>query len=338
MKASDFPNRSAVPFADGGAKNTIPEASQAGIAPGAASFTDGFPPLTMTPLAAGGVPPNGKDFNGILNFLSSAVRWIQAGGGYPYDSDFANAIGGYPLSAILRSADGTRLWISAADDNKSDPDAGSSPAWASLPRVCSILALPTQDVGPVVIAECGEIWIWVSTTYFTGYRSPLCGRPLDGHTTVPLPNEVDAVGGLLSKTAYAGLWGYAQENGLVKDQATWTANVGAHYFVDAGDKFQLPDLRNMFRRYTGTDADTANVRPLAGRQLDALQRIVGMVDGYNDFLSSDGAMFGGNASTNAPNLGSRATNHQLAFDSARVTRSSTETRPLNVSLLPRIHA
>jgi len=132
---------------------------------------------------------------------------------------------------------------------------------ASLARVFSITALPTSNLGPIIVAEASEVWIWVSTTHYTGYRSPLCGRPVDGHTVVPLASEIDAVGGLLSKSAYAGLWGYAQENGLVMSQADWQANLGAHGFVDvSATQFRVPDLRNQFRRYTGTDADSANAR------------------------------------------------------------------------------
>ena len=136
----------------------------------------------------------------------------------------------------------------------------------NFPRVCSIGALPTQDIGPIIVAECSEVWTWVSTPYYTGYRSPLCGRPVDGHTVTPLASEVDAVGGELSKTDYARLWGYARENNLVVSDAVWTANRGAHYFADvSGTTFRVPDLRNMFRRYTGTDADTANAR-VGGKQ------------------------------------------------------------------------
>ena len=44
-------------FAFSGTKNLIPVPSQIGITPGAASFTDGFPPLTATPIGSGGIPP-----------------------------------------------------------------------------------------------------------------------------------------------------------------------------------------------------------------------------------------------------------------------------------------
>lgn len=131
MQASNAPSKSAIPFAESGTKNTIPEASQIGVTPGAASFTDGFPPLTMTPLVAGGVPPYGADFNGILNFLSAAARWTQAGGTYEHDGGFAAAIGGYPAGAVVRNSSGSGFWVSAADNNLTDPDAGGA-GWESL--------------------------------------------------------------------------------------------------------------------------------------------------------------------------------------------------------------
>lgn len=131
MQASNVPSKSAVPFAQSGTKNIIPVASQIGVTPGAASFTDGFPPLTMTPLAAGGVPPYGADFNGIFNFLSAAVRWGQAGGRYPFDAAFSTAVGGYPKGAVLAEATGNGSWLNLADNNTANPDAGGA-NWVAL--------------------------------------------------------------------------------------------------------------------------------------------------------------------------------------------------------------
>lgn len=130
MQASNVPTKSAVPFANSGTKNTIPVASQIGITPGLASFTDGFPPLTMTPIAAGGVPPYGADFNGILNFLSAATRWAQAGGNYAYDGAFSSAVGGYPKGSVILNATATGLWMSTADNNTTNPDTGGA-NWAN---------------------------------------------------------------------------------------------------------------------------------------------------------------------------------------------------------------
>lgn len=75
MQASNIPSKVPLPFANSGTKNAIPTASQIGVTPGAASLTDGFPPLTMTPLASGGVPPAGADFNGILNLITAIQQW-----------------------------------------------------------------------------------------------------------------------------------------------------------------------------------------------------------------------------------------------------------------------
>lgn len=124
MQLTDSPAKLVLPFADAGAKNTIPVASQIGITAGAASLTDGFPPLTRTPIAAGGVPPSGLDMNGVLFELSSVIRWANAGGGYAYDSAFANDanVGGYPKGARVMRSDGLGYWFNTAENNQTDPE------------------------------------------------------------------------------------------------------------------------------------------------------------------------------------------------------------------------
>lgn len=135
------------------------------------------------------------------------------------------------------------------------------------PLIFSLAQLPTENVGPIIVAECAEVWTWTQTAFYKGYRSPQCGRPVDGHTALPLPCEVDATGGTLPKAAYAGLWAYAQENSLVLTQDAWEMQQGGHYFVDLNaDTFRVPDLRNMFRRFAGFNADTSYARALASRQ------------------------------------------------------------------------
>ncbi|MBO9538773.1 MAG: hypothetical protein J7548_19095, partial [Herbaspirillum sp.] len=143
----------------------------------------------------------------------------------------------------------------------------------NLPRVYASSSLPGSDVGPIIVKGMGgKAWEWASTAYFSGYRSSECGGVVFGHTALPRAWEVDAVGGVMSKTAYAALWAYAQENGLVVTNANWVA--GSHWFVDlGGDNFMCPDLRNMFPRLAAgaTDLDTANARALGSRQADALR-------------------------------------------------------------------
>lgn len=72
-----------LPFAQNGQKNTIPEQGGATTDP-AASWSAGFPPITMINKQAGGKPPYGMDFNGIFNALSQHVFFSQSGCVYPW--------------------------------------------------------------------------------------------------------------------------------------------------------------------------------------------------------------------------------------------------------------
>lgn len=137
MQSSDIPIRFPIPFANGagaGYVRTIPEAHVAATGTDApASLTDGFPPETFTPLASGGIPPNGQDFNGILKQLSEWARWQAAGVPAIYDATFSTAIGGYPKGSVLQSsAIAGALWMSTAENNTTDPDGGSPANWQRI--------------------------------------------------------------------------------------------------------------------------------------------------------------------------------------------------------------
>lgn len=131
MQASQTPTLVPLAFAANGTKNTIPEASQIGITPGAASLNDGFPPLTFTPIAAGGVPPAGADFNGVLNLITASIRWAHGGGRYAFNATFVadTNVGGYPQGAVLMSADLQGSWLSLNDSNSDNPDTGAGTKW-----------------------------------------------------------------------------------------------------------------------------------------------------------------------------------------------------------------
>jgi hypothetical protein len=150
MKLIDLPTaKFPLPWgadAGGGYIRPIPVTSQIGIQDGAASLTDGFPPLTMTPAGSGGVYPFGQDTNGILNQITLWVQWLNnAGGPLFYDSGFSTAINGYPEGAIL-AANGTNgtYWLSLSDDNTDDPDAGPSVNWVAYMPV-PLAAVTTGD-------------------------------------------------------------------------------------------------------------------------------------------------------------------------------------------------
>lgn len=127
MQLSSAPAKLTEAWAAGGSKNyPIPLPSQIPFTPGAASWTDGFPPLTMTPIASGGVPPSGLDCNGALYTLSAIDLWYCCGAGFPYDSVFSAAIGGYPKGSRVLAATGNGYWLSIADNNTTDPDTGGA--------------------------------------------------------------------------------------------------------------------------------------------------------------------------------------------------------------------
>lgn len=91
------------PFAQNGDKNVIPVTNDGTT--GEASQSLGFPPVTSEPVAQGGIPPARKDFNGIFNVLSNQYFYLQNGGSFTFNQDVSDAIGGYPVNAILRYTD-----------------------------------------------------------------------------------------------------------------------------------------------------------------------------------------------------------------------------------------
>lgn len=135
------PSKILTPWAASGLKNAIP--ATANPVTGNAGYDQGFPAINMTPKEAGGRPPFGQDFNGILFAVTEALRYMQAGGTPTYSAALSTAIGGYPKGAILLGSDGLTLWQNQIDGNTNDPNAaptnwiatvsGSNPIGAPIP-------------------------------------------------------------------------------------------------------------------------------------------------------------------------------------------------------------
>jgi hypothetical protein len=109
MQKSNAPTKLTVAFASGtgaGPVNTVPLTP--GATPGTASYQTGFTSVNMEPIASGGVPPFGADFNGVFQAATTAQIWQQSGYMWPFDSGFAgNAnIGGYPAGSVLLMGNG----------------------------------------------------------------------------------------------------------------------------------------------------------------------------------------------------------------------------------------
>lgn len=112
-------------FAATGAKTNIP--LNADLINGRAGYNEGFPPINMTAVAAGGIPPYGQDMNGVLYDLSTAIQYIQSGIAFPFDSTFSTAIGGYAMGAIVSDAsDKSLLWVNGTASNTAFPTGWTS--------------------------------------------------------------------------------------------------------------------------------------------------------------------------------------------------------------------
>jgi hypothetical protein len=169
MQSSSVPGKFSIPFANSagsGFVRAIPTASQIGITAGAASLTDGFPPDCFTAVAAGGVPPFGQDFNGILKQVTQWSQWQQAGGPIVCDSSFQSAIGGYPQGAVIQLGAGGPAFMSMVDNNTVTPAVGAA-GWMPIPtfggNVATVNAtqtLTSTNAGLVLVnATSGNIAI-----------------------------------------------------------------------------------------------------------------------------------------------------------------------------------
>jgi hypothetical protein len=136
MQKSNAPTKLTVAFASGtgaGPVNTVPLTP--GAIPGTASYQTGFTSVNMEPIASGGVPPFGADFNGLFKDATLARMWQEAGYTYSFDAAFAGDanIGGYPAGSVLLMGTGKGLWINQTDNNSQNPDAAGAAGWIGLP-------------------------------------------------------------------------------------------------------------------------------------------------------------------------------------------------------------
>ncbi len=108
------------PFAINGLRNEIPdEINQMEEQQGKASYSKGFPNITMLPKEAGGLPPLGQDMNGILYDISENIVYNQAGGTYGLNEDIITNRGGYPKNAMLIEED-NKIYLSKHNNNISN--------------------------------------------------------------------------------------------------------------------------------------------------------------------------------------------------------------------------
>ena len=268
----------------------------------------------------GSVPPSVEQFNRIHQIADEKANYLFA----------------HLQQAVLDA--GLTLTPSGTDSLAKAIRALSLPVYETV---------PSSNVGPIIyVLQRQSILQWMTIGSWTGYASPRVGEVEFGWTPSPLPWQIDATGGVFSKTEYASLYARFQASGLLVPSASWVA--GEYKICDVSStEFRAPDLRDMFLRFTGTDADTANARELGSEQPDAIQHLEGSFGGASDgleagivyavsgvFASSETGLPAMVYSTVNPSV---MRNRHVLFDASRVARTAVETRSLNTAFSPRIY-
>ncbi len=273
MESLTMPQILSGAFAYNGEKNTIPEEPTGSFL---ASIQEGFPPITMMPKKNGGQPPEGKDFNGILNLVSQFYFFTQNGGTYTFNQSVSDAIGGYP--------EGARLWY-----------VDSSTGEASLLRSTKGNNTDNFVTNPEVIGTS-----WVLDIVTQGYVQEQL-EPVKAAIVARLPAGFVAAwpgntppdgwlvcnGSAVSRTTYADLF----------------AAIGTTFGAgDGSTTFKLPDYQGDFLR--GYLSGTSSA--IGTRQAEGLPNISGYISYLlmgEDGQKSDGALSAtlqvGNRLTNA---------------------------------------
>jgi hypothetical protein len=250
--------------ADAGASyiRAIPTASQIGIQNGAASLTDGFPPLTFQSVGAGGIPPFGQDFNGILNQITCNIRWYDnVGVPATWSSSYSTAIGGYPSGAIVQSATTAgKFWRSTADNNATNPDTGGA-GWVVWPPAAGSTNQVQFNSGGVLAGSSGLTWNG-STLTATGFSGPLTGNVTGNVTgnasTATNANYATSAGTATNANELGGIApsGWVQNNGT-GNYYNISINGNANYANSAGYASSANYANSAGSASTATTATTA---------------------------------------------------------------------------------
>lgn len=260
-----------MPFANNGDKNTLP-AQQTDPGNGAASLATGFPPETGVPISDGGIPPARPDMNA-LGYLSTQPLWLlQQGGYYTFSQAVSDAIGGYPLGAILYYCNLTAnppeyKFLRSAKANNTD----------NFVTTPSFIGDSWIDVTP---KTPGGMQIG-SYFAFGGSTPPAGAYLLNGQTITNC------------QTLYPTFWTWVNSgNARVISSSEYTQELSATgvcggFVIDSAlGSVRLPDLRN--GTLWGADSTTIGQSLAAG-----LPNITGSFDGAENYVdgSPSGAFY-----------------------------------------------
>lgn len=330
------------PFAASGDKTII---GTEPVATGRASLPLGFPPITATPIAQGGIAPQREDFNGILYMLSAFSWWQQSGGMWK----FSTALDYAPPAIVLYSG---QYWqcVQACGASSQVVTPGSNVAyWQPLPQFLfqSYPVTLSGDVSGNGTANAGGLNVSVTVNQAAKWKTPVTitfGGDVSGSVTfdgskpnvnanLTLQVSIDAmpVGTVIMYWGSTAPAGYFVCNGGTFDGQTYPKLQA----VLGGTT--LPDLRNQFIRGASPGS-----RAVGYSETDAGRNITGTVPGeggnnvYNQAFS--GAFYVSDTTSKYPgtNGAGDSDNVQVSFSASRSwgdTHTANEFRPTNTALL-----
>ncbi|MDR1311578.1 MAG: tail fiber protein [Burkholderiaceae bacterium] len=327
------PDNMTVPFAQDGIKETIPIDPITGDYDNRASYTHGFPEITMTPYAAGGKPPRGQSMNGVLYDVTRHTVFQNGGGRYRFDAMFAASVGGYPKGAVLQNNEGTADYVSLVDNNQDNFNANPSVigvTWAQYVLAMAPSALLSKDSGNMaVLGSDGGIYVAI-----VQQRMP--GEMMWWPGPVAPSRWMIRDGRAISRTTYAALY----------------AVIGTQYGNgDGSTTFNIPDDRGLFIRGWDGGRQYDPGRVFGSQQGDAIRNITGWFNGeqlidYGSYAQvpdpRTGGAFDYGLQHGVPGMhttpgGADYSQNGFYFDASRVVPTAHENRPINRAYLPIIY-
>ena len=132
--------------------------------------------------------------------------------------------------------------------------------------------------------------------------------------------------------------GFLELDNSVKSSATYpdlSAYLGGKFNKgnEGVGNFRLPEARGEFLRGWDHGRGIDAGRAAGSSQLDSLQNMTGIFDGYLDITTADGVFAKGNQNFAPYHTSDKDAYHGVSFDASRVARTSAETRPRNIAVM-----
>lgn len=324
-------------FAANGDANSIPSSNDG--TSGLASWSLGFPQITQTPLAQGGLPPQRADFNGIFKAITAFLMFYQAGGVFTYSTTIDYNDGAFVIYNGL-------LYLCTKQNGPNTSNGQQAPTqigyWSPLVQSSIDNTFTGTNTFKNVNATSGSN---INLTAATTVTVPAPSQP---NSAVPLSyfqanaaivgdvafrpylasGWVKANGATVNRADYPNLVTFASNNGL------WTSNPTSNPWLfgngNGSTTMVLPDYRNRF--IEGGDS--------AGVISAGLPNITGQVlHACGDQMACSGAFYDANSSS--PSFSSNGNFEWESFgfnasQSNSIYGNSSTVQPPAIVLIPQI--